>query len=54
MAEKVHKLSDLINDIKKKSLSKINVNGYITLLNNIKHKDKIFLLERTPETVTYI
>ena len=49
---KIHELSNLINDIKKKNLSNINLNGLITLYNNIKHKDKMFLLEITPETVT--
>ena len=49
--KKTQELSNLINHIKK-NLSNINLNGYISLLNNIKHKDKMFFLENTPETVT--
>ena len=51
--KKILKLSNLIYGIKKKNLSNINLNCNLTLYNNIKHKDKMFFLERTPKTVTY-
>ena len=51
--KKTHKLSNLINDVKKKKLSNINLNGDITLYNSIKHRDKMLLLENIPETVVY-
>ena len=51
--KKCHELSNLINVIKKEKLSDIDLNGYTTLLNNIKHKGKTFLFVNKPETVTY-
>ena len=37
--KKMHELSTLINDIKNQNLSNINLNGLVTLYNNIKLKD---------------
>ena len=51
--KKILKVSNLIYGIKKKNLSNINLNCNLTLYNNIKHKDKMFFLERMPKTVTY-